>query len=261
MLWIIILSVIALIGFILLTIALIEPHRPEFTRVRLTENGGEPSLRILFFSDIHIEMCYVGSDYICGLIKQEKPDIVLFGGDVSSYPKHVENGIRYLAKISECCKVLNIPFIGVTGNHDIDLTEEQEKQCGFGNIENRYVTYGDYVLSGLDDSGRLERVWYTPVEVPADKKHILVVHDPDAISHIEDTKRIDYMLSGHIHGGQIRTPFRLEFYIRKDDLPRKGIFKGKHLIGNTVVYISRGLGCAKLPVRLGSRPEVSILEF
>ena len=260
MLWII-LSVIILTGLILLTIALIEPHRPEFTRVRLSEGSDTPSLRILFFSDLHVELCYVNSDYICNLIEQEKPDLVLFGGDVSSFPKYVDKGTKYLARISDFCKKLDIPFLGVTGNHDKDLTPEQEDACGFENIENRYVIYGDYVFSGLDDSGRLERVWYSPVAVPEDKKHILVVHDPDAIIHIESPQKIDYMLSGHIHGGQVRTPFRIEFLIRKDELPRKGIFRGKHKISNTVAYISRGLGCAKLPIRLGSRPEVSILEF
>jgi len=259
MIWIII-SVIAIICLILLILALIEPHRPEFTHIKMTDDA-TPGLSLLFFSDIHAEMCYVKADYICSLIEKFKPGAVAFGGDIATYPDKRDEGYQYLRQIAVCCKQHNIPFYGVPGNHDNDLTEEDLANGEFINLAGRYEVLGDFAISGISDSGREERVWYEPVEVPEGKKHILLAHDPDALLHFADPDKIDYMLSGHFHGGQIRTHLKLEFAIREDELPHQGIICGKHRIGRTEVYISRGLGCAWLPIRLGVRPEVSLIEF
>ena len=262
--WIVLIS-IAVIAIILLLLALSEPHRPEFTTIDF-KGSKEPNLRVLFFTDLHSDICFIKSDYIINLIRCENPDAVIFGGDITVNMKYFDKGTAFLNQIRDCCRELNIPFYGVTGNHDFYLTPEQEAQAGFDNLENRFefIEGKDgtkYVLSGVDDSGRDERVWYEPVEVPDGFTHILVVHDPDAVLHFASLEGIDYVLSGHIHGGQVRTPFGLEFIIRNDELPKKGIFAGIHSFGNTKVFISRGIGCSRLPIRLGSRPEVSIIEF
>lgn len=264
LIWIV-LIVIAVTAIILLLLALIEPHRPEFTTIRLTDSG-DPDLRILFFTDLHSDISFVKSEFITDIIEKQKPDAVIFGGDITVNMNYFDKGAAYLNRIRKCCSGLNIPFYGVTGNHDRNLTPEQEEAAGFINLEHQYrfiegKSGKKFVLSGVDDSGRFERVWFEPMEVPEGYKHILVVHDPDAVLHFASLEGIDYVLSGHIHGGQVRTPFGLEFIIRHDELPKKGIFMGVHNFGNTKVFISRGLGCSRLPIRLGSRPEVSLIEF
>ena len=262
MLWIII-SVIFLILFIPMVISVIEPRMPEFTTIKL--NDKDPSLRILFFSDVHVDMCFVPAEYICARIREASKtglDAVVFGGDVSGDPAKIDKGIVYMRKIADCCASLNIPFLGVTGNHDTDMTDGQAAACGFISLEGSSYELGDFVFTGVDDSGREERHWFDPLPVPTDKINIFVAHTPDAILHVSDASHIRYMLSGHIHGGQIRTPIGFEFKLRKTDvLPAQGIFKGVHTVGNTKIFISRGIGCVKMPLRLGSRPEVSIVEL
>lgn len=263
MIWIVISVILAVIA-IPLVIAVIEPRMPQMTTIRMNE-GKEPDLRIFFFSDVHVDMCYVKAEYITGKIREAYDsglDAVVFGGDISGDPDKIGKGIEYMNKIADCCRSLNIPFLGVTGNHDTDMTDEQVASCGFISLEGTSYTLGDHVLTGVDDSGREERVWFDPVSVPSDKINIFVAHTPDAILHVSDPSSIRYMLSGHIHGGQIRTPIGYEFRLRKTDvLPSRGIFKGVHTVGNTKIFISRGIGCVKMPLRLGSRPEVSIIEF
>ncbi|MBP5261015.1 MAG: metallophosphoesterase [Clostridiales bacterium] len=260
----IIISILALIALILLIWALIEPHRPEFTRINMNDTA-KPGLRVLFFTDLHKELCYVRPGYITSLISEHRPDCVIFGGDIATDPNCREDGIAYLKEISECCRGLDIPFYGVPGNHDKDMTIPMFERTGAVSLVDRYEVIGEFVLSGVRDSGREDRVWYEPVSIPeavtAGRKHIWFVHDPDAILHIENKDKVDYMLSGHFHGGQIRTPFRLEFIIRKDELPHQWIIQGKHRIGNTTLFISRGVGCAWLPLRLLVRPEISLIEF
>ena len=261
MLWIII-SVICLLLIVPIVISVIEPRMPEFTTIRL--NDKDPSLRLLFFSDVHVDMCFVPAEYICDRIRETSAtglDAVIFGGDVSGDPAKIDKGIEYMRKIADCCASLNVPFLGVTGNHDTDMTDEQAAACGFISLEGSSYEIGNYILTGVDDSGREERQWFDPVPVPSDKINIFVAHTPDAILHVSDPSQIRYMLSGHIHGGQIRTPIGFEFKLRKtDDLPAQGIFKGVHTVGNTKMFISRGVGCVKVPFRLGSRPEVSVVE-
>jgi len=262
MFWIII-SAVCLVLAIPIVIAVIEPRMPEYDTVRLTDS--DPSLRLLFFSDVHVDMCFVPAEYICRRIREASAsglDAVVFGGDVSGDPDKIDLGVTYLKKIADCCASLNIPFLGVTGNHDTEMTAKQEASCGFLSLEGTSYELGDYVLTGVDDSGREERRWFDPVPVPPGKTHVFIAHTPDAILHVSDPSSIRYMLSGHIHGGQIRTISGLEFRLRKTDvLPSQGIFKGIHMISGTKVFISRGIGCVKMPLRLGSRPEVSIVEL
>jgi len=262
----IVLSVIAVLILAIIIWALAEPHFPQFTLIRMNKDKDKDvSLRLFFFSDIHAEHCFIKPSYITSLIARESKagiDAVVFGGDISGDPAKLDKGTRYLQEIAECCRDLNIPFIGVTGNHDCAMTRAQEEACGFTNIEGSYIEMKDCVIAGIDDSGRSNRAWFDPAPLPEGKKHILIAHDPDAILHLKDPDNIDYMLSGHIHGGQIRTPFKIEFLvIRKDELPRRGIYGGIHDIGNTRVFISRGVGCVRMPLRFFARPEVSIVEI
>ena len=57
-------------------------------------------------------------------------------------------------------------------------------------------------------------------------------------------------------------PFKLEFLLlRADKLPRMNVIEGVFEHNGTTLFISRGVGCNKLPFRLGAYPEVSIVEI
>ena len=277
-------------------LCLIEPHRHELTHITLSEPGmsedfkillkcGEeiyrtegsslssttPDLRLFFFSDIHIETCFISSDKICSHIRNEhalKPvDAVIFGGDIITYRNSASKGYSYLKNISDTCRSLGIPFLAVTGNHDTELPDnEVVRECGMELIENSYkiirgVSGTSYVLCGIDDSGREERVWYQMPQVPEGLPVILIAHDPDSILHTGN-RLPDYMLSGHTHGGQLKLPFGIRIAPRhKNELPSAGIVAGTFSYKSCVFFISRGLGCGYVPVRFGSVPEVSVVEI
>lgn len=231
-----------------------------------------PDLRFFFFSDIHAEWCPVTAKRLCNAIRKTHTisplDAVIFGGDTVTYAHNEKIGYRYLSAVSACCKELGIPFYGVSGNHDCSLSNVPEKS-GFTSLDNRsismvsHVTGTDIVITGLPDSGRKDRVWQT--KMPCDSKEpvILVVHDPDAIIHLGHDSRPDYMLSGHLHGGQMKLPFRIEFTLlkRSDKLPQMGVVQGVYNLSGTTVFISRGLGCGVFPFRFLSVPEATVTEI
>ena len=231
-----------------------------------------PDLRFFFFSDIHAEWCPVNSKRICNAIREKHRtsplDAVIFGGDITTHPRNAELGYKYLTAVSKCCRELGIPFYGVSGNHDCFLVNAPE-QSGFTSLDDRTISMRSHkdgtgiTLAGLPDSGRWNRLWKTNMPCGNETPVILIAHDPDSIIHLDQGNRPDYMLSGHLHGGQMKFPFRIEFtLLRKSDiLPQKGAVQGVYDINGTSVFISRGLGCGVLPFRFLSVPEASVVEI
>ena len=243
-----------------------ECYIPDIDIQSLQKDGKH---RLIFFSDLHAEYCFLPVENFCKILddicSRTSVDALVFGGDIQSNAEGYEKGKTYMNSLSEKCKSLNIPFIGVTGNHDTRISEEQVRACGFKVLSGDYIDMGDYLISGIDDSGRLNRIWYPNPLPHCDKRHILLSHNPDWILEAAGRKElesVDHMLSGHIHGGQIKLPFNLEnLAIRKDLLPKRKVIEGVFDAGGVSFFISRGLGCVLLPLRLFSDPEISIVEL
>lgn len=93
--------------------------------------------------------------------------------------------------------------------------------------------------------------------VPERDFKILLAHNPDTADTRFSTK-IDLMISGHTHGGQVSIPF-----LGPPVLPVRnkkyssGFIKAK----TTNIFISKGLGWAILPVRFNCLPEISVLKL
>ncbi len=245
-------------------------------KIVVTKDEGRPDLRILYFSDLHREFCLVPPQKVIELIRSEKQsekglDAVVFGGDISNSHEHAVHGLKYLQSIADACKELSVPYMAVTGNHDAFVPAEELGMFSFDNMDGciKYLKSqrdGRYIaFAGVPDTGRKDRVWATPPTPLAGidyKTYVLLSHNPDISLHLPELPfKIDVMLSGHIHGGQIRTPFGLEFFLRRDELPYKGIISGLHDINGIKVFISKGIGCVLLPVRIGARPEINIIEL
>lgn len=222
--------------------------------------------KILFFSDLHAEYCFIPVSKVIDAIKASNADAVIFGGDICNDAIYYKKGIDYLNRIKETCDEMNIPFMGVTGNHDIFLTEEQIKEAGFIDLRKTTVTVNNILFSGTHDTGKHNRVWDdNHVTDTNGAKHVLVSHNPDWILEAAAKKQldnVDHILSGHIHGGQFCFPFRIEIrLIRKDILPRRNVIDGVFDGCGLTFFISRGIGCVLIPFRFFSKPEISIIEI
>ncbi len=109
---------------------------------------------------------------------------------------------------------------------------------------------GQEVDKGLDDlPGTLARITDgAPV--------ILLAHEPDIFVSVPE--RVSITLAGHTHGGQIRilgySPIAASAYGLRFNYGHieEG---GRHMI------VSGGLGCTGLPVRIGSPPEIVVVEL
>jgi hypothetical protein len=87
---------------------------------------------------------------------------------------------------------------------------------------------------------------------------ILLAHNPDYAECLPAGLRVDLMLCGHTHGGQIRPPFgAAPFLSLRFRRYGEGLVRGP----SCPVYTSRGIGTAHLPFRVNCRPELPILTL
>ncbi len=125
----------------------------------------------------------------------------------------------------------------------IELTKDGEKF---------YISGLNYEL--LDE-------WYDVLRhIPPDDYSIFLYHTPDLIEDLSGVN-VDLYLAGHTHGGQVAIP--LYGALMTFSKYGKKYESGKYTVGDTVLYVNRGIGMAGegLPrVRFFSRPEITIFN-
>ena len=217
------------------------------------------------------------------LVMAEKPDLILFTGDLVNNHSDETNGFV------ETFQRLKAPFgvYSVLGNHDYgDYVEwenaEQKRanlerlkriqaECGWRILMNEHVALeknGDTIaLLGIENWGGNMRFPKYGKMSEAHKDtatfpfRILMSHDP---SHWEQEVQpnypdVDLTLSGHTHGMQmgIEIPgFKWS--------PSQYFYKqwaGLYKSGEQFLYVNRGLGFLGYPGRLGIWPEITVMEL
>jgi GH43 family beta-xylosidase len=98
---------------------------------------------------------------------------------------------------------------------------------------------------------------------PGDDIRILLSHRPDVVLGLRRDSRIDLVVAGHTHGGQIVVPgFGPPMTL--SNVPRAVAAGGLHRINENAVYVSRGVGCERRQaprVRFLCPPEVSLIAL
>ncbi|MBN1892688.1 MAG: metallophosphoesterase [Clostridiales bacterium] len=228
-------------------------------------------LRIAFFSDIHGKGCKVPRKKLLDALFSQPCDVMLFGGDIADSGSVPQAGLAWMKIIADIASEKGIPCYAVKGNHDRKVTREQIESTGFRLLLNEYAEIkgrsgARFLLIGLDDSGKINRVWPDlPGDLPEDippEHRIVFVHNPDYVLNQKNPGEYHIQLSGHLHGGQIILPFKIQYTVlRGDQLPREGITQGLFFKNRVTGYITRGVGCGFVPLRFLAKPQVSHLKL
>jgi predicted MPP superfamily phosphohydrolase len=219
-------------------------------------------LTIAQLSDIH-HGPYTGLEYInrcVEIVNSLKPDLITLTGDFTYGGKsYIEPCVESLRNLKAA-----IGVYAALGNHDyyvgvtlvtralrkigcnllIDAQERIERRgaklCLFG-VDDLY--YGD---TNVD---RLTR------DVPKEAPKIVLAHNPDFIEEFAVRQRyIDFMMSGHTHGGQIRLPALGAPHLSSTTGQRYAM--GLNHSGPMQIYTTRGIGTVLLPSRFDCPPEI-----
>ena len=203
----------------------------------------------------------LGGDYISGAIK-------FLSTSVGKFDK------KYLDKLLDAFSVLKAPMgiYGVLGNHDMWGGEAVAQTIidGFTEkldavwLRNENVVLkkktDKITLIGVDDYWSNGSILGTIKTVDKDSVRILLSHNPDINEEIELLgERIDLVLSGHTHGGQVSMPLVGAPYLpsKFGQKYRSGLVRD----GLRQTYITRGVGTLIMPVRLNASPEATVLTL
>jgi predicted MPP superfamily phosphohydrolase len=211
-------------------------------------------------SDLHLHEADSTHTRMIELINHEKPHYLFFTGDLI-------NDAPAVGHASEIFKSIRPPggTWAVVGNSDrsanaVDLLQTQLQSAGVTYLtdESRQIET-DLWLSGVDDpSAYLSNVRKALEDVPSAAPRILLAHSPDIVDQL-DGARFDLMLAGHTHGGQVNLPFFDGAWILPG--PSSHYVKGLYNVHGSPLYVNRGIGTAKVPIRLGARPEITHFTF
>lgn len=145
------------------------------------------------------------------------------------------------------------------GNHEryVDLAaiDERLRALGLIVLRDQAVTSGPFQFIGIDDVDSAARIpaALSRIDVSPDHYSVLLYHRPDGFDAAAD-KGIALMLAGHTHAGQL-IPFNL---IVKRVYPRlRGMFE----LNGSRLYVSPGTGTWGPILRIGSRSEITLIEF
>lgn len=117
----------------------------------------------------------------------------------------------------------------------------------------------DLYVAGVDDvsEGR-PRLGQTLEDVPHNVPVVLLSHNPDIVASPQ-LDRIDLVLAGHTHGGQIVLPLWGPAHTQSWELKRHEV-SGYFRRGATHVYVTRGIG-EGIPLRFGAPPQIALITL
>jgi len=233
--------------------------------------------RIAQLSDIHLGP-FTTADYIrrcVAITNRLEPDLIALTGDYVCWDPEAQG------EVVDVLAGLRAPHgvFGCLGNHEADVGIEESITRLFTaqgirmlRQERAPIRLGDEMLNliGIDDENefaadaerkveRDRRLQRLKALVMPNTVNILLMHFPHAFRDHE--LGIDLTLAGDIHGGG---QLSLDFIHRRlnlSSLVGVSYIRGLYENGGGQLYMNRGIGITGFPIRLGARPEITLLEL
>lgn len=238
--------------------------------------------KIVLISDLHQIRFGEYNVELAKRIKREKPDYILFAGDMGDSMKfNVDAFYELMESLGS-----DIPLIMVPGNHDLRLGGGDVHKNFAREVESAGAVLLNNTCAELAKGGKKLYIYgfcqpLDPQEgVPAkrwnfsqpgkeelrsligicpdDAPVILLAHDPQPFE-VYSEWGADLVLAGHMHGGQVRLPVLGGVFA-----PEKKFFPkytaGLYNNGESKMFVTRGLGSTWAP-RFLNAPEICVLTL
>lgn len=255
--------------------SLVEPYRLEELRrdVHVSdERGGDMPIRLGVLADIQTDRVGDHERTAVSRLMSHRPDLILIAGDLFQGSR--EEFEVQMSAIREMLTPLDAPGGVFFVMGDVDWWREDQvrraldgtrvriltDQIAQIKVGDRDVTLGGIRLNYADEGSR--RIIAELESAPGSSDlRILLAHRPDVAFELSRDSRIDLIVAGHTHGGQVCFPF-VGPLITLSDVPRDVAAGGLHEMSGNQIYVSRGVGHERgqAPrIRFLCPPEFSIL--
>jgi predicted MPP superfamily phosphohydrolase len=245
-------------------------------------------LKIVMLSDPHIISPHMSLERWRGIVERAnamQPDLILFMGDLLATHRFCtkHHTFEEAATIAAHARA-RLGTYAIIGNHDwwVDHAAQKSKHgpiraqaaleaAGIPVLVNKAVRLENsgspFWIAGTDSIVAIKTadpdtfigrddLPGTLSQVTDDAPIIHLAHEPDLFVDVPD--RVSVTLSGHTHGGQIRL---LGYAPVSNSKYGQRYIHGHIIEDNRHLIVSGGLGCSVLPIRLGSPPEITVLEL
>jgi len=215
---------------------------------------------ILLLSDLHSKQFGNRQKKLVRLINQQSYDLVALTGDfVNKFKPDFKPAADLISQLRQ------VPVYFVPGNHEWRTgfkARQNLLDLGVRILDNqaeKYLINSQHIwIVGVDDphlhKDRLNQALEKVDDLVNLVPKILLAHSPNIYPEAIE-KKIDLVLAGHTHGGQVRIPF-----IGAAIAPGQGLLPqwdyGLFKKDGTTMIISCGLGESDLPIRFNIKPEI-----
>ncbi len=265
-------------------------NRLQVTHLNFKDDKLNGNVKIIHISDLHQKSFGRDNSVLLNRMKNEKPDLIFVTGDLVSFSDENmkilddDSEERYYHNLQYVIDVLK-DFVKISpvyfslGNHEkvfekfdlcmenfkrvvenlgvvllineIDVANIRGSQINILGVENSYyqdIKVNDLIKQFQKKQGLKIILDHYPTNFALNGKFSYANYD------------VDYVFSGHEHGGQVRLPFVGGLVSHEEGFfPRYS--EGVHTKNGTTLIISRGLGNSSVPIRLFNRPQLIVVDI
>lgn len=257
--------------------SLIEPENLQKVEAQVTVDSSRaliPPIRVGVLADIQTDKVSEYESTAIARFMSEKPDLILIAGDLFQGSR--EEFEQAMSSVKAMLMPLDAPGGVFFAMGDVDWWREDQVRRALSGTHVRplvneiaRVIFGDRQVTigsvGLhyDSNEALNTIRNLENEEGSNDLRILLAHRPDVAFEVKPSSRIDLIVAGHTHGGQVCLPF-FGPLITLSNVPRQVAAGGLHKMLDNQIYLSRGIGHERgqAPrVRFLCPPEFSILTI
>ena len=224
-------------------------------------------LRIVVISDIHAGASFIDDKKLRLIVErtnQLQPELIVILGDYMSGGRR--NHRMDPEVFAPAFKDFRAPLgvYSVLGNHDWWYDGQRVRR----NLEANGVKVLDDEVAEVKTRGTslwlagLADLWTRPqhiegtiAKIPQGVPIIALTHNPDIFPRIPE--RVQLLLAGHTHGGQISFPI-IGTVVQPSDFGQRFV-RGHVFENNHHLFVTTGIGTSIIPVRFGVAPEIVLL--
>lgn len=231
-------------------------------------------LKIVHFSDLHynrdISLNKVKS--IVNEINVINPDIVVFTGDLIDRDAIIsDNDYDELANVLGNIKSKYGKY-AVIGNHDYEKDKDGVIKV-FHKADFKYLDNSYEIIYNKENEkifiGGLGNVTHNQEDISKMMEYfngegnkidykIILVHEPDIADNIVKDYKVNLILAGHSHNGQVRLPIIGAIY---KPPYAKNYYDNYYNLDGTNLYISSGIGVSTINYRLFNHPSINFYRI